>query len=275
MYSRIYVEIGNICNKNCSFCHGTSREKRQMSFGEFKLTLSKIRHLTKYIYFHLMGEPLCHPEIISFVEYAKAEGFKVAVTTNGTLLSRLGEDLIASGVYKVNVSLHGFEDEREKSKYLDTCLSFADKASKSGVLTVLRLWNGDEDGGENTETFAKIKDFFKDSEWVFGSRGARIRDKLHLEYGERFEWPDINARDFGEDVFCYGLSDHFGILSDGSVVPCCLDSDGVITLGNIFKDDIDEILSSPRAENIKCGFKNKKAAEELCRKCGYARRFKV
>ena len=275
MYSRIYVEIGNICNKNCSFCHGTKRENRQMTFEEFKLTLSKIRHLTKYLYFHLMGEPLCHPQIIEFIKYAGAMGFKVAVTTNGTLLSRLGDALIASGVYKVNISLHGFEDERERAKYLDACISFADKASKCGVLTVLRLWNGFEDGGENSDTYAQIRDFFKEAEWVSGSRGARIRDKLHLEYGERFEWPDINARDFGEDVFCYGLSDHFGILSDGSVVPCCLDSDGVITLGNIFTDDIDEILSSPRAESIRCGFKNKKAREELCKRCGYARRFKI
>ena len=275
MYSRVYVEIGNICNKNCSFCHGTKRAARQMSFEEFKLTLSKIRHLTKYLYFHLMGEPLCHPQIIDFVKYAKSEGFKVAVTTNGTLLSRVGDALIKSGVYKVNISLHGFEDEMEKRKYLDDCISFADKASKSGTLTVLRLWNGYCDGGENSDTYAKIRDFFKDCEWVMGSRGARIRDKLHLEYGEKFEWPDINACDFGEDVFCYGLSDHFGILSDGSVVPCCLDGDGVITLGNIFTDDIDEILSSPRAEKIKCGFKNKKAREELCRKCGYARRFKI
>ncbi|MBQ7333268.1 MAG: SPASM domain-containing protein, partial [Clostridia bacterium] len=159
--------------------------------------------------------------------------------------------------------------------YLGGCLSFADKASKSGVLTVLRLWNSDGDGGKNTETLLKIKEFFKNDEWVFGTRGARIRNKLHLEYGERFAWPDINASDMGEDVFCYGLSDHFGILSDGSVVPCCLDSDGVITLGNIFDGDIDEILSSPRAENIRRGFKNKKAREELCRKCGYARRFKI
>ncbi len=246
-----------------------------MSFEEFKLALSKIRHLTKYLYFHLMGEPLCHPEIIRFIEYAKGDGFNVAVTTNGTLLARLGDALIASGVYKVNISLHSFEDEAEKTRYLDSCLFFADKASRAGVLTVLRLWNGEENSGENTETYSKIKDFFKDFKWVFGSRGARIRDKLHLEYGERFEWPDINARDLGDEVFCYGLSDHFGILSDGSVVPCCLDSDGVITLGNIFKDGIDEILSSQRAKSIKCGFKNKKAREELCRKCGYARRFKI
>lgn len=275
MYSRIYVEIGNICNKNCSFCHGTKRASRQMSFEEFKLTLSKIRHLTKYLYFHLMGEPLCHPQISEFIKYAADEGFKVAVTTNGTLLSRFGDALIESGVYKINISLHGFEDENEKKRYLNDCISFADKSSAAGVLTVLRLWNSFEDGGENSETFAKIKAFFEGDEWAFGVRGARIRDKLHLEYGERFAWPDINAENMGDDVFCYGLSDHFGILSDGSVVPCCLDSDGIITLGNIFTDDIDEILASPRAESIRCGFKNKKAHEELCKKCGYARRFKI
>jgi len=275
MYSRIYVEIGNICNKSCSFCHGTKRPARQMSFSEFKLTLKKIKHLTDYLYFHLMGEPLCHPELLRFIEYAKGCGFKVAITTNGTLLSRLGESLIASGAYKVNISLHGFESEMETERYLNACLDFADKASKCGVLTVLRLWNGYEGGGENAETLEKIKAYFRGEEWVFGSRGARIRDKLHLEYGNRFEWPDINARDCGDRVFCYGLSDHFGILSNGSVVPCCLDSDGVVTLGNIFTDDIDKILGSTRAVSIRNGFKNKKAAEDLCRRCGYARRFKI
>lgn len=275
MYSRIYVEISNICNKSCSFCHGTKREKRKMSFDEFKLTLNKIKPLTDYIYFHLMGEPLCHPEIFEFISYAKSLSFKCAVTTNGTLLDKKGEALIKSGVYKVNVSLHGFEDGAEKEKYIDSCLSFADKASKAGVLTVLRLWNGDRDGGENTEVFKKLRNYFPNEEWVTGVRGARIRNKLHLEHGERFEWPDLDACDMGDDVFCYGLSDHFGILCDGSVVPCCLDSDGVITLGNIFSEDITSILSSERAEKIKSSFKKHKAAEELCRKCGYARRFKV
>jgi len=275
MYSRVYVEIGNICNKSCSFCHGTSREKRRMSFDEFKLTMQKIRHLTNYVYFHLMGEPLCHPQLLIFIDYAVKLGFKVALTTNGTLLSALGESLLKSGVYKINVSLHAYEDEDERARYLKDCLEFADKASKNAILTVLRLWNGEGDGGENTGTMREIKNFFIGEEWAFGKRGARIRDKLHLEYGERFDWPDINAEDLGEDVFCYGLGDHFGILADGSVVPCCLDSDGIITLGNIFSEDIDEILNSPRATLMRNGFKSKKATEELCRRCGYARRFKV
>ena len=112
-------------------------------------------------------------------------------------------------------------------------------------------------------------------EWSYGKRGARICDKLHLEYGERFEWPDMEAQDRGDSVFCYGLKDHFGILCDGTVIPCCLDREGEIALGNVFKSPIEDILSCERAKAVAEGFKNKKACEELCRKCGYARRFKV
>ena len=116
----------------------------------------------------------------------------------------------------------------------------------------------------------------KFGEFESGSaRGFRIKDKLHIEYGERFEWPDMSAKDNGERVFCYGLRDHFGILSDGSVVPCCLDADGKMTLGNIFESDIRDILKCDRAAAIRDGFDKKHAAESLCRHCGYATRFKV
>ena len=111
-------------------------------------------------------------------------------------------------------------------------------------------------------------------EWKWSARGARIRDKLHLEWGDRFVWPDKDAVNMGSDVFCYGLKDHFGILSDGSVVPCCLDADGEITLGNVFGEKIRDILASDRAHRIVEGFKTRHAHEPLCQKCGYARRFK-
>jgi radical SAM protein with 4Fe4S-binding SPASM domain len=119
-----------------------------------------------------------------------------------------------------------------------------------------------------------LREIFTDS-WVLGARGARIRPKLHLEYGERFDWPDLGVDELGDRVFCHGLGDHFGVLSDGRVVPCCLDREGVIELGNAYTDDLGAALSSQRAENMREGFKCKRATEELCRKCGYARRFKV
>lgn len=273
-YSRAYVEISNICNRSCSFCPGTKRELRRMTRDEFGLVTDKLRYLTQYIYFHVMGEPLTHPELCQLIADATAKGFRCAVTTNGTLLSRLGKELVGSGVYKVNISVHSFEEgsSEEHMVYLNSLMDFADFASRSGVLTVLRLWNKGHDKDRNLDTEALLRERFPDP-WHYGPRGARIRDKLHLEYGDRFQWPDMEAENFGNSVFCYGLRDHFGILCDGTVIPCCLDHEGDIPLGNAFTDDLKAVLSSQRAENIKNGFSQRKATEELCRRCGYARRF--
>ena len=273
-YSRVYVEITNICNRNCSFCPGTTREKRRMTFGEFKSVASALVGVTDYIYFHVMGEPLTHPELPEFIKYATSLGFKCAVTTNGTLVSDREEELISSGVYKVNLSVHSFEggEEEKHLSYIENLADFADKASNAGVLTVFRLWNKGYDGGLNDRTIEILKKRLE-GEWKWGTRGARIRHKLHLEFGDRFDWPDMEAENMGDCLFCYGLRDHFGILCDGSVIPCCLDSEGDITLGNIHKTPIREILSSDRATAILRGFDNRTAVEELCQKCGYARRF--
>jgi MoaA/NifB/PqqE/SkfB family radical SAM enzyme len=270
-YSRVYIEITNICNKSCSFCHGTKRERKMLSEEEFSHIAKSLVGVTDYLYFHIMGEPTAHPLLCRFVEIANSLGFKVAITTNGTLLNRVGDALISSGVYKVNISLHSLEGE-DNAEYLKSVIDFADRASQSGVLTVLRLWNGGEENPENDGVIKYLKQRLT-GEWRFGARGARIRHRLHLEYGERFEWPDANLPKITERVFCYGLSDHFGILSNGTVIPCCLDSEGIIALGNIFEKPISEILSSERAEKMRCGFKERIGVEPLCQRCGYATRF--
>lgn len=275
-YGRVYIEITNVCNKSCSFCPGTKRAARFVEREEFKEIIEKIKHLTDYVYLHVMGEPLLHPDLPQLIDIAKNRGMKVAITTNGTLLPEVGEALILHGVYKVNISVHSFEDGSREDylSYIDGCSAFADKASDSGVLTTLRLWNKGVDEGRNIDTVAILHEKFV-GDWIYGPRGARIRHKLHLEEGERFDWPDMSAPDYGERVFCHGLGDHFAILSDGTVVPCCLDREGNIPLGNIFEEDIDSILTSERALGMCMGFSKKRATEELCRRCGYARRFKI
>ena len=273
-YSRVYVEITNICNKNCSFCPGTIRQPKRMTMEEFSFVAKSLVGVTDYLYFHVMGEPLTHPNLKEFVEYATNLGFKCAITTNGSLLDRAGEGLLDSGLYKMNISVHSFEsgDEKNYHSYINSIAEYADKASDAGILTVLRLWNKGYDGGLNDSTLEILQSRLQ-GEWKWGSRGARIRHKLHLEYGDRFDWPDMEANNLGNEVFCYGLGDHFGILCDGRVIPCCLDREGAITLGNIFDQNIRDILSSDRAEAIRRGFEKKCAVEELCQKCGYARRF--
>lgn len=283
MYSRVYVEITNTCNKNCSFCHGTRRAPRQMTLGEFARVTANLKGITEYLYFHVLGEPLTHPLLPVFIEHAKRCGYKVALTTNGTLLEKRGEELLLTKPYKINISLHSFEGEDARSRrvYIDSCLDFAKRASDEGILVVLRLWNLSDEGildgnieALNGEVINAIREKFGEYESV-SVRGARIKDKLHIEFGKRFDWPDRAAEGGGEQVFCHGLGDHFGILSDGSVVPCCLDAEGDITLGNIFEEDVRAILKSERATRIAEGFAKKTANEELCRRCGYARRFKI
>lgn len=275
MYSRVYIEITNVCNMSCSFCHGHSREKKFMTLNEFENILHKLEGQTKYVYYHLMGEPLLHPQLTDFLKAASEKGFRSVITTNGTLLTTKGDELISSGVHKVSVSLHSFEKDNPtlQQDYLRKVVQFSEAAAKAGIIVVLRLWNNGFDEGRNDITLEYLRSSLE-GEWTKNTKGIRIRDKLHIEWGDRFEWPDKSAPIQSDDAFCYGLRDHFGILCDGSVVPCCLDSDGELTLGNIFKDSIDEILNSPTAAAMREGFNKRTAVTDLCRRCGYAQRFK-
>ena len=274
-YSRVYVEITNLCNRNCTFCPGTVREPRMMTVSEFRSVAQKLTGVTGYLYYHLMGEPLTHPGLPEMIGIARSLGFKSQITTNGTLLRDRGQALIDAGVHKVNISVHSFEEGSDKDyvNYINTCLDFADRASREGIIVVLRLWNNGYDEGRNISTLDLAKARFP-WDWSEEPRGIRIQNKLFIEHGDRFDWPDLKADDGGDQVFCHGLRDHFGILSNGTVVPCCLDREGAISLGNIFRQDVKEILNNPRAKAMVDGFSCRKATEELCRKCGYERRFR-
>ncbi len=275
MYAKVYVEITNICNMNCSFCHGHTRPLARMSEGAFAHILGQLEGQTQYIYYHLMGEPLTHPQFPRFLRMAADRGFKSIITTNGTLLKSRGASLLEKGLlHKVNLSIHSFEgkDPKAYEAYLSDVADFAESAAEVGVIVVFRLWNKGCDGGNNDTALSYLRSRLV-GDWAENARGIRIRDRMYLEFGERFGWPDKDAPVQGDQVFCYGMKDHFGILCDGTVVPCCLDSDGVISLGNIHREPIADILASPRAEAIVKGFAKRQAAEELCRRCPYAQRF--
>lgn len=274
VYSRVYVEITNICNMRCSFCHGHSRQPGRMDEIMFARILTQLADQTKYIYYHLMGEPTLHPELPRFIRMATEAGFLSIITTNGTLVSKRQQELIDAKPHKFNISVHSFEGEDQTTfeNYVNEIAAFADEANQAGIIVNFRLWNKGLDGGRN-EKILEILRRKLPGQWAENTRGYRIREKLYLEWGDRFGWPDKDGQIQGDDVFCHGMKDHFGILCDGTVVPCCLDSDGIINLGNILRQNISEILSSPRAVSMVRGFDRRTASEDLCRRCPYARRF--
>ncbi len=275
-FRKIYVEISNLCNLNCAFCPGTKRAPGRMMADDFAKLLPKLRPYTEFLYFHIMGEPLCHPGLEEFLNLAGESGFKVILTTNGTLLAERQEMLLSSpALHKVNVSLHAFEAndlQMDFAEYLDECFRFG-KAAKGEKLVVYRLWNQGGAEEKNQEILSAMKEHFP-GDWEQKRQGIRIAHNVYLEHGEKFDWPDLQAEEGDKTLFCYGLRDQLGVLCDGSVVPCCLDHEGDLTLGNIFTQEMEEILASPRAKAIYDGFSQKQAVEPLCRRCGYARRFK-
>ena len=225
-----------------------------------------------------MGEPLLHPQLGHLMALCDERGMKVCITTNGTLLSARGGELLrAKNLHKVSVSLHSFEGSGrapgEEPAYLQSVWDFAAKASARGVIVALRLWN---EGGAQTLNEG-ILDFLREklgcADWPETREGSfRLADRLYLERAQKFDWPDLNA-DETNAQFCYALRDQLGVLADGTVVPCCLDHEGDLALGNLLEQDLDTILSSTRAQALREGFSHRTPAEELCRRCGYATRF--
>ena len=273
MLKKAYLEITNVCNLSCSFCHGTTRKSHFLSTEEFRTLAEKLQGQVQFLYFHLMGEPLLHPRLGELFSIAKELGFKVILTTNGTLLPKQEDLLLAQGnLYKVSVSLHCYEVNslgQSLEDYLQGVFRFCKAASAQGVLCSLRLWNRGGEDQLNTRILSLMEDAFPPP-WSDTYSGSRLAPKVFLEWGERFDWPDPSAPLQEGSYGCYGLRDQIGIHCDGTVVPCCLDAEGNIPLGNLFSQDLHAILNSPRAQALKVSLQNRHPCEALCRHCGYA-----
>ena len=282
-FKQIYIEITNICNLNCSFCPKNSRLKRFMTVEEFDAITDEISPLTNTICLHLMGEPLLHPNIKEIFEICNKKNLNVYLTTNGTLIKQK-LDLLKSGCAKrISVSLHSFEANNNTSsldEYLESVLlSCKEISDNSKTCIEFRLWNeSDDKNAKNTlnqKIIEKINKTFNaniDTENL--QNHISISDRIYISFADVFEWPITTENKEKNSVkFCYGLRSHFGILCDGTVVACCLDSEGKLALGNIFNNKISDILNTPRAQNIYKGFVDRNTTEEFCKTCTFANKF--
>ncbi len=259
-----------------------------MTEQEFSAIVEKIKGSSKYLYLHLMGEPLLNPQLSHFCKLAKENGFEVMLTTNGTLLADKGSFIYEEGnVKKVSISLQAADMKdgtprqicgKDFDTYLASVSDFAKKCGQKGVICVLRLWNISDGVDENEYVTEKLHTLFPDK-WIKNRSGFKLCDaprgesEIYLEYGEKFDWPDAENGSDSDVSYCYALSDQIGILCDGTVVPCCLDADGSVALGNIFEKELCEILSSQRAKKLLDSFEKREPCEKLCKTCGFAKRF--
>lgn len=289
MIDRCYIEITNTCNLDCHFCPKHHRKRRQLSEEEFDLLTDRVRGKVCFLYFHLMGEPLLHPLLPQFVTMAREKGLKTVLTSNGTLLHR-AMALLDTLPHKIQLSLHSHESNArgELSEYMDQVMRFSTQAAEKGTCMVLRLWNQGGMDRENEEVMRLIEKYVP-KPWKERPDGFRLCDNLYLEFDRKFEWPGGGGKAASDDsdgkqeesdgkletspskskqeYFCKALIKQIGVLSDGSLVPCCLDHDGDVILGNLFHQSLEEILASPRAQALVEGFRHHAATEPLCQSC--------
>ena len=280
-FSRCYLEITNRCNLSCSFCPKTKRPARTLNPAEFRQLAENIRPYTDYLYLHVLGEPLMHPELETLLGICGELNFRVVITTNGTLLPAQETVLLSSpALYKINVSLHSFEANApgDFRAYLSGCFSFAKKAGEAGKLVDLRLWNldGETTRGQHAQngTILKTLEAVFPQPWVKNTWGFRLRERVFVHYAEKFDWPDLSLAEQSAHGTCRALRDQIAVLADGTVVPCCLDHEGDIPLGNLFSQDLLQILDDTPAKELLSGFSAHKLSHPLCRRCGYAKRFR-
>lgn len=284
-FKKVYIEITNVCNLSCNFCPKTSRKLKFMDKNSFEHIVKSIKPYTDHVYFHLMGEPFLNKELENFLEISKENQLKVNITTNGTLISDVKDTLLnASALRQVNISLHSFEANEENidfNEYINNIINFVKELTeRTNIICSLRLWNLDTkysaSNNMNIDIFKLLEQEFQTNcdlkECLKEKNSFKLKNNVYISMGEKFKWPSLKVEELGERAFCYGLRDQIGILVDGTVVPCCLDSEGSISLGNVFESTLDEILNCKRAKDIYDGFSGRKAVEELCKRCGFINR---
>lgn len=257
---KIYIEITNNCNLDCSFCIKNTRKSMFMSEDNFEVILSKLKNTTSYLYFHVMGEPLLHPLINEFIDIASNSNYFVNITTNGYLIKRIINN---KNIRQINISLHSFDTKYNKSlnDYLNDIFEVADILKEYTYINY-RIW-------VNSPYKKEIIKLLEDKYNIKINKHTKLDHNTYIDFDSEFIWPDLNNNYYNEVGTCYALRDHLGILVDGTVIPCCLDSKGIINLGNIFNENMEEIQNSERYKNMLQGFRNNKKCEELCKRCKF------
>jgi len=257
-----------------------------MELEFFDSIVSQAKNYTKEIACHVMGDPMTLPNLDHYLDIIHQYDMRAILTTSGYYLKKQGFDkLFHPAIKQINISLNSFnknDTSYSLAQYLQPILELCREKIRrdSEIFINLRLWNLDDEMSErrfNVELFEYLSYYFDielDIDTIDKDRVKSIRldYKILLHFDHYFEWPSLSNPYYG-DGSCQGLNSHIAILVSGKVVPCCLDSDGIIELGDLQIDRLNDILQSSRVQSIREGFSQEIAVERLCQHCSYKDRF--
>ncbi|WP_164499060.1 radical SAM/SPASM domain-containing protein [Helicobacter pylori] len=277
LFKKIYIELSDICGLQCSFCPNPKNIRGVMPLELFEKICKEAAPLTPIITFHVLGDPCKLKNLNHYLNAAKRFSLKVDLVTSGAYLCDF-ETLLQDAIYQISISLDAGLDNHNKlnqHRYIQKILEFCRyKCEKnSEVFLNLRIQDGTLEKHQNL-----IKPFLESFECVsletLKSQGrARLFKKSFLNIQKTFKWPNLNApnplNQESKIPYCYGLIKQIAILSNGVVVPCCMDTQAHINLGDLNHTPLKDILNSQKAMAIKTHFLKGEALELLCKNCSY------
>jgi len=285
-FHKVHIEISNICNLQCSFCPAVIRDNKMMDIDLFRDIVRQVAPLTELVCFHLMGDPLVHPQLEQMIDICEEHDANIFLVTNGVLMRPEKYQLMLHRrFYQINFSLHSFFDNfpnKDPDNYLERIFAFTERAlvERPDLYLNFRLWNLNDPIGSQTPNKKMLEQICRRFSFTMPGeldvrkrKSINIKKRLYLHFDTEFIWPSLDLPVLGTAGRCYGLSSHFGVLVDGTVVPCCLDKEAAIPLGRVQDTAILDILGSRRAQDIVKGFKQKQLLENLCQRCQYIERF--
>ncbi len=285
-FYRIYIEITNVCGLRCSFCPSKELPNKTMDLVLFESLIQEAKGFTREIACHVVGDPLTLPNLEKYLDIIHKYKMKAMLTTSGYFMKKHSyETLFHPAVKQINVSLNAFNKNDTSisfEQYINPILNLChEKVKQDKELFInLRMWNLDEAMSEeafNQELFSMLENEFNvelDLKTLNPKekKSIRLDNKVLLHFDNYFEWPSLKNKNYGHGT-CQGLDSHIGVLANGDVIPCCLDNDAVMKLGNVNEQSLKEIVHGKRATDMRDGFKIGQCSEEMCLKCSYKDRF--
>ncbi len=281
-FHKVYIELTNICGLECSFCPAKTTKTHTMSLDFFENILLQLKPYTKDIAFHVFGDPLVLSNLEKYLDISLKHNFKVHITTTGFYLKNFDLNIfLHKAIKQINFSLNSYNKNEmgcELIEYLEPIFKLCDLKLSLKVHNFInfRLWNLDDNNSENkfnAEIFNHLSEKFNiDLSNIDYTKPKRLENQILIDFDKYFKWPSLKDTDTNNG-YCHGLSAQIAILANGTVVPCCLDSFGIIDLGNLHEKTVKDILFSQKSLDIVNGFKDNIAVEELCQKCTFKNRF--
>ncbi|TNH33766.1 radical SAM/SPASM domain-containing protein [Campylobacter helveticus] len=277
LFKKIYVELSDICGLKCEFCPSKKAQRGILPLQDFEKIAMQICERAEIFTFHLLGDPLILDNLEQFLSIAKAYKMRLEITTSGFYLSEKNQNLLLNyeNIHQINFSLAAFFSQKrlDLNAYLKPILKLCERhfKCKNSSFINLRLWNFDVNfkaPKENEEIYKILNENFKEK-FDFTMPKIRLERHIMLHQAKRFTWPSLKTPIVSKKGFCHALKEQVGILSNGTLVPCCLDTNGDINLGNVLENSFQNLLETKKFLDLKQGFERGERLENLCQRCEF------